>query len=45
MTALFGSRRPLVVGDQLDTDLAGARAAGIPGLMVLTGVNDAVDVV
>ncbi|MFD1718179.1 HAD-IIA family hydrolase [Georgenia deserti] len=37
--------RPLVVGDRLDTDLAGARAAGYPGLHVLTGVNDARDVV
>ncbi|UNX56032.1 HAD-IIA family hydrolase [Georgenia sp. TF02-10] len=36
--------RPLAVGDRLDTDLAGARAAGIPGLHVLTGVSDARDV-
>ncbi|MGZ4603909.1 MAG: HAD-IIA family hydrolase [Kineosporiaceae bacterium] len=34
-----GGRRPLVVGDRLDTDLEGARAAGIPGLVVLTGVT------
>lgn len=33
--------RPFVVGDRLDTDLAGARAAGYPGLHVLTGVDDA----
>ena len=29
--ARAGSRRPLVVGDRLDTDLEGARAARIPG--------------
>jgi HAD superfamily hydrolase (TIGR01450 family) len=34
-----GSRRPIVVGDRLDTDLEGARGAGIPGLLVLTGVT------
>ncbi|MDH6247787.1 HAD-IIA family hydrolase [Mycobacterium sp. OTB74] len=36
---------PLVVGDRMDTDISGARAAGLPSLMVLTGVNSAVDVV
>jgi glycerol-1-phosphatase len=35
----LGSERPLVVGDRLDTDLEGARAARIPGLLVLTGVS------
>jgi glycerol-1-phosphatase len=40
-----GAARPLVIGDRLDTDLKGARAAAIPGLMVLTGVNDAADAV
>ncbi|WP_240645739.1 HAD-IIA family hydrolase [Georgenia sp. SYP-B2076] len=39
------SERPLAVGDRLNTDLAGARAAGVPGLHVLTGVSDARDVV
>lgn len=39
----FGSTRPLVVGDRLDTDLEGARAAGMPGLLVLTGVTGASD--
>jgi len=34
---------PLVVGDRLDTDIAGANAADLPSLMVLTGVNDARD--
>lgn len=38
-------RAPLVVGDRLDTDIAGANAAGMPSLMVLTGVNSARDAV
>ena len=38
-----GSSRPLVIGDRLDTDLEGARAAGMHGLLVLTGVTGAVD--
>jgi HAD superfamily hydrolase (TIGR01450 family) len=37
--------RPLVIGDRLDTDLAGARAGGYPGLHVLTGVSTARDAV
>lgn len=40
-----GARKPLVVGDRLDTDLAGARAGGIVGLHVLTGVSSARDAV
>jgi HAD superfamily hydrolase (TIGR01450 family) len=36
-----GAQRPLVVGDRLDTDIAGARAAGLDSLLVLTGVSDA----
>lgn len=36
---------PLVVGDRLDTDIAGANAAALPSLMVLTGVNNAADAV
>jgi HAD superfamily hydrolase (TIGR01450 family) len=40
-----GASRPLVVGDRLDTDLAGARAGGLPGLHVLTGVSSARDAV
>lgn len=36
---------PLVVGDRLDTDIAGAYAAGLPSLMVLSGVNSARDLV
>lgn len=33
-----GAQRPLVIGDRLDTDIAGANAAGLPSLLVLTGV-------
>jgi glycerol-1-phosphatase len=33
-----GARRALVVGDRLDTDIAGAVAAGLDSLAVLTGV-------
>jgi len=40
-----GASRPLVVGDRLDTDLAGARAGDMPGLHVLTGVSTARDAV
>ena len=36
---------PLVVGDRLNTDIAGANAAELPSLMVLTGVNSARDAV
>jgi glycerol-1-phosphatase len=34
-----GARRPLVVGDRLDTDIEGAVRAGTPSLLVLTGVT------
>ena len=37
--AQVGSRRPLVVGDRLDTDIEGAVRAGIDSLLVLTGVD------
>ena len=37
------ARNPLVIGDRLDTDLAGARSAGYAGLHVLTGVSSARD--
>ncbi|MFW7414960.1 HAD-IIA family hydrolase [Demequina sp. SO4-18] len=33
------AKRPMVIGDRLDTDLKGGRAAGFPGLLVLTGVD------
>lgn len=38
-----GARRALVVGDRLDTDVAGATAAGIDSLVVLTGVAGPAD--
>lgn len=43
--AKAGGGTALAVGDRLDTDLAGSRAADVPGLHVLTGVSDARDVV
>jgi HAD superfamily hydrolase (TIGR01450 family) len=36
---------PLVIGDRLDTDIAGANAAGLPSLLVLTGVSTAAEMV
>ena len=36
-----GAQHALVVGDRLDTDIAGAHAAGLPSLLVLTGVSGA----
>lgn len=36
-------KAPLVVGDRLDTDIQGGRAAGMPTLLVLTGVSDAAE--
>lgn len=36
---------PLVVGDRLDTDIAGAIAAGLPSLLVLTGVSTVAEMV
>ena len=41
LTALdrLGDGRALVVGDRLDTDVAGARAAGLDGAIVLTGAT------
>ena len=36
-----GARRPLVVGDRLDTDIEGANRAGFDSLLVLTGVSTA----
>lgn len=39
-----GAKRPLVVGDRLDTDIEGAVNAGVDGLLVLTGVATPLDV-
>ncbi len=35
-----GARRPLVVGDRLDTDIEGARRADASSLLVFSGVTD-----
>ncbi|MEO8889432.1 MAG: HAD-IIA family hydrolase [Jatrophihabitantaceae bacterium] len=36
-----GAKRPIVVGDRLDTDIEGANAVGCPSLLVLSGVTTA----
>lgn len=38
-----GARRPLMIGDRLDTDIEGGRVAGMETLLVLTGVSDATE--
>ncbi|WP_232668845.1 HAD-IIA family hydrolase [Pseudonocardia sp. TRM90224] len=38
------AQRPLILGDRLDTDIEGGHAAGIPSLLVLTGVSGPADV-
>jgi glycerol-1-phosphatase len=38
-----GGSSPLVVGDLLDTDIRGGRAAGMPTMLVLTGVSGAAE--
>lgn len=40
-----GGTRPLMVGDRLDTDIEGAHNAGLPSLLVLTGVTGLVELV
>lgn len=40
-----GARRPIVVGDRLDTDIEGARRSGLPSMLVLTGVTDWQDLI
>jgi HAD superfamily hydrolase (TIGR01450 family) len=42
--ARVGARRPLVIGDRLDTDVLGAIRGGADSLLVLTGVATAADV-
>ncbi|GAA4681005.1 HAD-IIA family hydrolase [Pseudonocardia yuanmonensis] len=39
-----GRERGLVIGDRLDTDIQGGNAAGLPTLVVLTGVSTAREV-
>lgn len=38
-----GGKRPLVVGDRLDTDIAGAVTVGLDSLLVFTGVSTATE--
>jgi hypothetical protein len=40
-TARFESSKALVIGDRLDTDIAGANRAGLPSVLVLTGIDQA----
>lgn len=37
--ARFGATSPLFIGDRLDTDIAGSNRAGIPSVLVLTGID------
>jgi len=39
--ARYDSREALMIGDRLDTDILGANRAGIPSLLVLTGIDQA----
>jgi hypothetical protein len=43
--ARTGARRPLIVGDRLDTDIEGAVRVGADSLLVLTGVSRPLDAV
>ncbi len=38
-----GARRPIFVGDRLDTDISGAQAAGMDSLLVLSGAHGKFD--
>lgn len=38
-TERFGARKPLFIGDRLDTDILGAVRAGIDSALVLTGID------
>lgn len=35
----YGSKTPLMIGDRLDTDILGANRAGMPSVLVLTGID------
>ncbi|GAA0602080.1 HAD-IIA family hydrolase [Kribbella sandramycini] len=39
----LSAKKPLMIGDRLDSDIAGAHAVGIASLWVATGVHDAHD--
>jgi glycerol-1-phosphatase len=41
----FGAKKPVMIGDRLDTDIEGANRAGIPSIMVLTGIDGARQVI
>jgi glycerol 3-phosphatase-2 len=41
----FGAKTPIFLGDRLDTDILGANRAGIPSVMVLTGIDKAKQVI
>ncbi|HEX3679148.1 MAG TPA: HAD-IIA family hydrolase [Galbitalea sp.] len=43
--ARFGASHPIFIGDRLDTDILGANRAGIPSIMVLTGIDGAKQVI
>jgi glycerol 3-phosphatase-2 len=43
--ARFGATSPVFIGDRLDTDIRGANRAGIPSIMVLTGIDRARQVI
>jgi HAD superfamily hydrolase (TIGR01450 family) len=43
--ARFGASHPVFIGDRLDTDILGANRAGIPSIMVLTGIDGAKQVI
>jgi glycerol-1-phosphatase len=44
-TTRFGASHPVFIGDRLDTDILGANRAGIPSIMVLTGIDGAKQVI
>ncbi|MGV8884985.1 MAG: HAD-IIA family hydrolase [Microbacteriaceae bacterium] len=37
----FGAKHPVVIGDRLDTDILGANRAGFASVLVLTGIDQA----
>ena len=37
--ARFGAQQPLFLGDRRDTDILGANRAGVPAVLVLTGID------
>lgn len=43
--ARYGSTTPLVIGDRLDTDIEAAVTAGVPSLLVFTGVSTPAEVI